>query len=182
MAGSGKFSRIKNHGNIIFKSRFLRNLSKVERYEFLQLCHRRTYQKEEHIYYQGDPGTGMYFIEEGEVQLITQAGENHEEFTHTIRSPQSFGVLSIGYEFRRFATAKCMSQCTLLGFFKPDLETLKKRQPHIAVKFMETVAMITMQQLSTAIEELKATSDARRIIALQYDTYYENEPPKESNF
>lgn len=175
MAGSNKFTRIKNQGNIIFKSRFLRNLSKVERFEFLQLCHRRKYQKDEHIYYQGDPGTGLYFIEEGEVQLITQGGENTEQYTHVIRSPESFGVLSIGYEFRRFATAKCLTDCILLGFFKPDFETLKKRQPHIAVKFMETLAMIAMQQLSTAIDELNESSEAKRIIALQYNTYYDDQ-------
>ncbi|MBN2731423.1 MAG: cyclic nucleotide-binding domain-containing protein [Balneolaceae bacterium] len=175
MSGSDKFSRIKNQGNIILKSRLLQNLSKVECYEFLQLCHRRDYLKDEHIYYQGDPGTGMYFIEEGKVQLITRNEENEETFSHTIESPESFGVSSIGYEFRRFATAKCLTDCTLLGFFKPDFETLKKRQPHIAVKFMETLAMIAMRQLSTAIDELKDTSDAKRIIALQYGTYHDDE-------
>ena len=182
MTDSDKFSRIKNQGNIIFKSRFLRNLSKVERFEFLQLCHRRKYQEDEHIYYQGDPGTGMYFIEEGEVELITQGEKNQDQYTHIINAPESFGVLSIGYEFRRFSTAKCLTNCTLLGFFKPDFETLKKRQPHIAVKFMETLAMIAMQQLSTAIDELSETSNAKRIIALQYNTYFDDHPEDENGF
>lgn len=175
MSGSDKFSRIKNQGNIILKSHVLHNLSKVECYEFLQLCHRRGYQKDEHIYYQGDPGTGMYFIEEGKVQLITKGGENEEQFSHTIESPESFGLLSIGYESRRFSTVKCLTDCTLLGFFKPDFDTLKKRQPHIAVKFMETLAMIAMYQLSNAVDELKDSSNAKRIIALQYGMYYDDE-------
>jgi CRP-like cAMP-binding protein len=173
MSGSDQFKRIKGQSNIIFKSRFLSNLSKIERYEFLQLCHRRNYTKNDFIYHQGDPGTGMYFIEEGRLQLSTNVEEG-EEVTHTIQSPESFGVLSIGYEFRRFATVRCLTDCTLLGFFKPDFETLKKRQPHIAVKFMETLAMIAMRQLSTAIDELKSDSDAKRIIALQFYEYYDN--------
>lgn len=173
MASSNNFSRIKNQGNIIFKSRFLSNLSRLERFEFLQLCHRRNYAKDEYIYYQGDPGTGMYFIEQGEVQLITTSGREDEEYTHKISAPESFGVLSLGYEFRRFATARCLTDSTLLGFFKPDFETLKKRQPHIGVKFMETLATIAMQQLNTAISELSESSKAKRVIALQYNTFYE---------
>lgn len=174
MFGSDKFKRIKDQGEIIFNSGFLGNLSKIERYEFLQMCHRRTYKKGEFIFHQNDPGTGMYFIEKGKVQLITQA-EDGNEFTHNIESPESFGVLSIGYEFRRFASAKCETDCTVLGFFKPDFETLKKRHPLIAVKFMETLAMVAMRQLSIAIDELKDFSDAKRSIALQFNSYFEDD-------
>lgn len=174
MLGSDQYKRIKDQGNLIFNSPFLNNLSKVERYEFLQLCHRRNYQKEEFIYHQGDPGTGMYFIEEGKIRLLTEIEESDETINRTISAPESFGVLSIGYEFRRFATVQCLSDCTLLGFFKPDFETLKKRQPHIAVKFMETLAMVAMHQLNTTIDKLKGGPEAHRVIKLLFDTYYDN--------
>ncbi len=171
MLSSDKMKRIKNQGNVIFKSHFLRNLSQVERYEFLQLCHRRSYTEGEFIFHQGDPGTGMYFIEDGQVQLIADL-DSDNEYTHAIGSPKSFGVLSIGYEFRRLYTAQCLSDSTLLGFFKPDFETLKKRQPFIAVKFMETMAMLSMRQLNVAIDELRQHEDAKAIISRQFDAYY----------
>ena len=72
MIGTKKLKSIKNQSEIVFQSRFLKNLSPVERYEFLQLCHRRTYKAGEYIYYQGDPGTGMYFIEDGKIELIIE--------------------------------------------------------------------------------------------------------------
>jgi CRP-like cAMP-binding protein len=172
MLDSSHFKQIKNQGSIIFKSRFLKNLSKIERYELLQLCHRREYTKGESIYYQDDPGTGMYFIEEGSLELTTES--DGKSYTHTLEAPDSFGALSIGYEFRRFSTAKCMSNCVLLGFFKADFETLKKRQPLIAVKFMETLAMLSMRQLSIAIDRLK-TKPAEGDIPLQFDAYYDKE-------
>jgi CRP-like cAMP-binding protein len=182
MLGSDKMKRMKDQGNIIFKSRFLVNLSKVERYEFLQLCHRRSYTEGEFIFHQGDPGTGMYFIEDGQVQLITDM-DSENEYSHSIGSPESFGVLSIGYEFRRLYTAQCRSDSTLLGFFKPDFETLKMRQPFIAVKFMETMAMLSMRQLSVAINELREHGDAKNIISRQFDAYYSNnEDQKEGIF
>jgi CRP-like cAMP-binding protein len=75
MFNSKKLDQIKAQGRLIFKASFLENLSKAERYEFLQLCHRRTYKAGEYIYYQGDPGTGMYLIEEGSIELIVDDDE-----------------------------------------------------------------------------------------------------------
>lgn len=174
MFKSDRLKAIKNKGNIIFKSPFLNNLSKVEQYEFLNLCNRRKYKKDAFIYYQGDPSTGIYFIEEGTVELTVNNGSTKSgtEFSHTIKAPESFGTLSIGYEFKRLATAKSLSSSILLGFFKSDFETLKKRHPHIAVKFMETLATIALRQLSMATKELDDNSPAKKTIALQLQHYY----------
>ena len=182
MLDSDKLNNFKHQANIVFRSRFLANLSKVERYEFLQFCHHRTYDKGEHVYYQDDPGTGMYFIKDGSVQLITDDVNSDATYTHTLEAPDSFGALSIGYEFRRFATAKCVTDCTLMGFFKPDFETLKKRHPQIAVKFMETVAMLSMRQLSIAIERLNQTSGDHQKTPLQFDAYYDNQDDNNTMF
>lgn len=173
MFGSDQFNTMKNKADLIFNSRFLKNLTSVERSEFLQYCHRRKYKKNDHIYYQGDPGTGMYFIEEGQVELIVEADSNNdrEKQSRIIDSPESFGALSIGYELRRISSAKCLNDCILMGFFKPDFETLKKRHPSIAVKFMETLAMIAMKQLEIVTNELKRVSTPERAFALQFKTY-----------
>lgn len=177
MLGSKRLESIKNQGKIIFNSRFLKNFSSAERYEFLQLCHRRKYKEGEFIYYQGDPGTGMYFIEDGKVQLIIEpeADSEKDEFTFKLETSESFGGLSIGYELRRFSSAKCMTDCILLGFFKPDFETLKKRHPAIALKFMEKLAMIAMKQLDISTKALQSHRGKVEAYRLQFETYYQSE-------
>lgn len=174
MIGSKKLKSIKNQSEIVFKSRFLKNLSPVERYEFLQLCHRRTYKAGEYIYYQGDPGTGMYFIEDGKIELIIES-EEQEKPTFTLEAPESFGALSIGYELRRMSSAKCLSDCILLGFFKPDFETLRDREPKIAVKFLEVLSMIAMKQLEKTTQTLREHSNMSTAFTLQFETYYSGE-------
>lgn len=174
MFGRKRYKKLKKHGEIIFNSRFLMNLSPLERYEFLQLCHRRNYKENEFIFYQGDPGTGMYFIESGKVQLIAEPesdsqGDSH---TYTLEAPESFGALSIGYELQRISSAKCLTDCILLGFFKPDFETLKKRHPKIALKFMETLSQIAMKQLEITTKELKNAVGTERALSIQFETYY----------
>lgn len=172
MFGSEPLSSMKKKGRIIFNSRFLQNLTILERSEFLQYCHRRKYKKNEYIYYKGDPGTGMYFIEEGKVELILEVESDQDQspYSYTIEAPESFGALSIGYEIRRISNVKCLTDCTLLGFFKPDFETLKNRHPVIAVKFMETLAMVAMKQLEIVTNELKRQVGAKHALSLQFES------------
>jgi CRP-like cAMP-binding protein len=74
-----KVKRLKDQSNIVFKSKFLGNLNPAERYEFLQLCHRRSYKEGEYVFYKNDPGTGMYFIEKGNVELTIGNPDDNEQ-------------------------------------------------------------------------------------------------------
>lgn len=170
------FKRVKNQTNIIFKSEFLSELNMTERYEFLQLCHRRKYKSGEYIFYQNDPGTGMYFIEEGNVQL--EVVNNLEDpdtgvVTFMLEPADHFGSMSIGYDLRRMSSAKCLTDCTLLGFFKPDFETLKNRHPEIAVKILESIANLAMKQLELTMRKLCETADTKTAFAIQFETHYQ---------
>lgn len=172
-----KLKHLKDQSNIVFKSRFLANLNPAERYEFLQLCHRRSYKEGEYVFYKNDPGTGMYFIESGNIQLTI--GSNDQETTEEIlsqielKSPESFGALSIGYNLRRKSSAKCITDCDLLGFFKPDFEVLRDRHPHIAVKFLQTLSNIALRQLETTSKKLAEVASEQEALNIQFQTYYE---------
>ncbi|MAO64630.1 MAG: hypothetical protein CL666_06495 [Balneola sp.] len=176
-----KFSRIKDQTNIVFKSKFLKNLSPAERYELLQLCHRRKYKEGEYVFYKNDPGTGMYFIEKGTIELTIGEDEKEKEPEHndlirqlTLQSPDSFGALSIGYDLRRKSSAKCLTDCELLGFFKPDFEVLRDRHPQIAVKFLQTLTNIALRQLETTAKKLAEVAGEQTALNIQFKTYYED--------
>jgi len=163
---------------MIFNSSFLSDFTTTERYEFLQLCHRRKYKENEYIYYQNDPGTGMYFIEEGSVRLeVVNDLDDPEtgQVTYDLQAPNVFGSLSIGYDLRRMSSAKCLTDCMLLGFFKPDFETLKKRHPQIAVKFLEAISSLAMKQLEITMRKLCETADTKTAFAIQFQTHYQDE-------
>lgn len=180
MFGSKKLEYFKNKCRVIFKTRFLATLTTMEKVEFIQLCHRREYKEGEYIYYQNDPGTGMYFIEQGKVQLIVEGAPEEEETPDFIlEAPESFGALSLGYELRRMSSAKCLTDCVLLGFFKSDFETLRNRNPRIAVKFLEILSMIALKQLNKTTEALIEATSATKAFSLQFKTYYEQENQEE---
>ena len=166
------FKKIKNQSSIVFNSSLLAELNPMERYELLQLCHRRKYKEGEYIYYQNDPGTGMYFIEEGTVRLAvsdgTDGSEDLSQYHVDLLAPSEFGTMSIGYDIRRLSSAQCQTECTLLGFFKPDFETLKKRHPETAVKFLEAVSTQAMRQLEQTMRKLTEILDIKEAFSLLY--------------
>ncbi len=167
------FKKIKKQSSIVFNSQLLTNLSPLERYELLQLCHRRKYKEGEFIYYQNDPGTGMYFIEEGNVRLAVTDGidENVENHFHLdLTAPSEFGTMSMGYDIRRLSSAQCLTDCTLLGFFKPDFETLKKRRPETAVIFLESVSTKTMQQLEFTMRKLTEVLTVKESFSILFNS------------
>lgn len=166
------FHTLRKQTGVVFKSRFLAKMAVHERHEFLQLCHRRKYKAGEYIYYQGDPGTGMYFIEEGMVDLIVESTDPHvEKPTFTLSPSDTFGALSVSYEIRRMSSARCVTDCTLLGFFRPDFETLRDRHPSIAIKFLEVIAMIAVRQMEQTTKRLLMATDLPTAYSLQFDTY-----------
>lgn len=177
---NSKFQKMKKQSNIVKNSELLKNLSITERYELLQLCHRRTYKSGEYVYYRNDPGSGLYFIEEGKIQLqvedkaINQNPEegNSEPYSITVESPQEIGLVSIGYETKRLSSAQCMTDCTLLGFFTPDFETLKKRNPQTAVKFLEASSNRIMRQLDLSMQKIIEISDTKTAFQIQFETQY----------
>jgi CRP-like cAMP-binding protein len=175
--------KIRKQGNIVLNSKLLSDLSLTERYELLQLCHRRRYKEGEYIFYQNDPGTGMYFIEEGAIQLTVTnnlAETENDQYSITIHAPREIGTMSIGYEIRRMASAKCVTDCVLLGFFKPDFETLKKRNPETAVKFLEAVSTRVMKQLELSMRKLTEVTDTKTAFSIQFESQYEIDQESEN--
>jgi CRP-like cAMP-binding protein len=174
----GKLKELQMRSRVIFKSRFLKHFNPLDRYEFIQLCNRRKYKAGEYIYYQGDPGTGMYFIEEGAVELIVETGEDiptAEKPRFKIDSPESFGALSIGYDMRRLSSARCLTDCVLYGFFKPDLVTLSSRHPQIGIKMLSVLNAISLKQLQITIQKLSQITNSGTSHSLQFETYYDAE-------
>lgn len=175
---ASKLKRLRNQVQIVFNSKFIKNLSPAERFEFLQLCHRRTYKQGEYVFYRNDPGTGMYFIEDGTVELTFTSGEDENEENEVkegfvLETADSFGALSIGYDLRRKSSAKCITDSTLLGFFKPDFELLMERHPQIAVKFLQTLSNIALRQLERATNKIEELSDAYTAVKIEFEAYYE---------
>ena len=122
-------------------------LSRRELAAVTRILYRRTYEAEEIIFHQGDPGLGMYIIVRGMVGIVSQpAGHTLAE----LHDGDFFGELALLDELPRSATATARRPSTILGFFQPDFFALVERHPRLGVKILLRLARMVGRRLRVA--------------------------------
>ena len=108
--------------------------------------HLRTYRREEHIYYENDPGLGLYVIQQGRVRLLAAEQQETRVELGQMGPHGMFGTLSIFGDFRRLETAQAMTEACVFGFFRPDLKNLTKRNPKAGAEITMALARHLAEQ------------------------------------
>ncbi len=113
--------------------------------------HRRTYQPGEVLYYERDPGLGLYVIEHGQVRL--SADWEQERMDMRVAGPNDlFGALSLVGDFRRMETAEATTEVRVLGLFQPDLDSLTQRRPQAAIEILQALTQLLATQYIELID------------------------------
>jgi CRP-like cAMP-binding protein len=144
------------------------SLTTRELKEVAAIVHKRQYRTGEPVFYQGDPGLGMYMIQEGEVSIALGSKDALEEELAVLTEGDFFGEIALMDESPRTANALCKSDCTLIGFFRPDLFELIEKKPRLGTKIVIKLAEIIAQRLRKTDKELsKIKSQLDRLEAEQ---------------
>lgn len=143
-----------------FSSRDIKNIEKI--------VHLRKFKKDEIIFKEYEPGTGMYIIKTGSVRITKhrkeEGGVSEEEVITNLKWNDFFGELTLVEKTRspRTASAYANNECELVGFFKPDLLEVIERNPRLGVKIILGIAeiigsrlRITTASLTEKKEEIK---------------------------
>lgn len=123
----------------IFMDLTFKELKQVER-----ILHRRTYQTDEIIFKEHEPGVGMYIIEHGKVN-ITLGKEN--KLLVLLSDGDFFGEMALILEGQRTASAIATEPTKLLGFFQPDLFNLMDTSPKIGNKILRRLSQMIAERL-----------------------------------
>ncbi|MFA7420944.1 MAG: cyclic nucleotide-binding domain-containing protein [Melioribacteraceae bacterium] len=107
----------------------------------VKLMHNRIYASGEMIFHQGDPGTGLYIIINGQVSIKQEEEGNTWELTKLSRG-DFFGELALLDNERRSATAIAMEETQVLVIFKPDLDNFISNNPREGIKILKGMAHI----------------------------------------
>ncbi len=139
------------------------DLSWLELRRLELILHERVYHPDEIIFYEGEPGVGMYLVRSGEIALVKdEAGKERP----SPRDPSStssqvpvgrplakfhqgdfFGEVALLTELPRSATARAVEGTVLLGFFRPDLLNLLTSHPKMGTKVLLRISQIVAQRL-----------------------------------
>ena len=120
--------------------------------------HRRTYRRGESLYYEGDPGLGLYVVESGRVRLVSDAESGRTRNLRELDANDMFGELSILGDFRRLETAETVTEARVLGFFRPDLKNVMRRHPKAGTEIVMALARRVAAQHVEAVRLLEEQS------------------------
>ena len=128
----------------------------------LNIIHGRNYLSGEYIFYQGDPGIGLYVIREGEVQ-ISRSGTNGMEINlATFKKGDFFGELALVDGEKRSASAIAKTDVKAVVIFKPDLDEFIEKYPKKGIKILKGISNIIARRLRTLNEDYFSLQSNRK--------------------
>ena len=131
-----------------------KDLSKRDCTLLINIVHNRIYVEGEYIFYQGDPGLGMYIIRDGEVEIKREGTSNKTVTLAKLKKGDFFGELALVDGEKRSASAIAKKDTKLAVIFKPDLEDYIEKLPKKGIKIMRGIAEIIAARLRKVNEEL----------------------------
>jgi len=110
-----------------------------------------------------------YIIQDGEVSIAILGKDGNEQELAMLGDGDFFGELALIDESTRSANAVCRTDCTLIGFFRPDLFELIEKENTLGIKIVMKLAEIVAQRLRQnrqrtfkSEESIRATSNTKR--------------------
>lgn len=128
-------------------------LSKKELGILINIIHNRNYVAGEYVFYQGDPGLGLYIIDEGKVKVQRKYDENQTISLAAFTKGDFFGELALIDGEKRPASAVCETETKLAVIFKPDLDEFINNYPKSGIKILRGIAEIIAQRLRKLNED-----------------------------
>lgn len=127
-------------------------LSRKELSAVESILHRREYDPDEILFHQGNPGVGMYIIQEGTIDILYEpTGDTLAELT----DGDFFGELALLNETPRSATAISRADSVLYGLFRPDLLDLVERDPSLGVQILLRMGQVLSERLIHTNEQVQ---------------------------
>jgi CRP-like cAMP-binding protein len=122
------------------------DLDKRSRFQLESLIHLRSYNAGEVIFETGDPGSGMYVIRSGAVQIFTRSN-NAEVILASLGQKEFFGETTLASPSKRTASARATEPTVLIGLFRADINELAKRNPAVAYKITLSLSRVIGERL-----------------------------------
>lgn len=136
----------------IFEGLGFNDLKKIE-----LVVHKRTFMPGEIIFYERQPGAGMYIIKKGWIKLTKTVNEEKVKISE-LKDGEFFGEMSLLDEYPRSAEATAVEKTEALGIFRPDLFDLIENNPKLGYKILLRLSKRLASRLrETTEKKLKET-------------------------
>lgn len=125
----------------------------------------RRYAAGELIFSEGDPCTGLYVIEAGDVRIFKTSAGGREQVLTVEHAGSSVAELPVFDGGMYPASASAANDCSMLFISRNDFRALCLEHPEVALKVLRMVGL-RLRRLVAIIEELSFTTVRHRLAAL----------------
>ncbi len=112
----------------------------------MKVLHNRIYAANEYVFFQGDPGIGLYLIIRGEI-LITEEMNGERFDLSLLTRGDFFGELALLDDEKRSASAIALKDSQLAVIFKPDLDEFVETHSKDGIKILRGLSQIVATRL-----------------------------------
>jgi len=132
----------------------MRSLSADEREKLIPLFKFEVYPTGKVIFREGDPGTKMYLVLNGVVQIEKGVDESNSTRLARLGRGEVFGEISVLDRSPRTASATAYLDTELLTFSRQQVDSITTEHPGVAAKIFLGVAQSLAHRLRTADDEI----------------------------
>jgi CRP/FNR family cyclic AMP-dependent transcriptional regulator len=119
----------------------------------INIIHHRNYVAGEYIFYQGDPGLGLYIIRQGSVTIQRKKEDGDVVSLASFSKGDFFGELALIDGAKRPASAVSISDTQLAVIFKPDLDEFVENYPKSGIKILRGISEVVTTRLRQLNED-----------------------------
>ena len=118
-----------------------------------RILHERTYRDGEYIFEERKPGTAMYIMRDGIVEIVRRKRNGEEVPIVTLEPPATLEELAVvGTDVVHWTSARACGPVSLVAIGRPDLEDLGRNFPLLANKILKKLAHIIAMRLQIVLE------------------------------
>jgi CRP-like cAMP-binding protein len=144
------------------------------------IVHRRQYVKDEFVFYQGDPGLGMYVVEKGKVGIVVVGEDGTQKEITEMSNGDFFGEIALLDESPRSASVVVKEDSALIGFFRPDLFEIIEKTPKTGLKIVVKLAEMIGERLRNMNNEFSKLRAELELVKQQKEKSDEKADSKKS--
>ena len=125
-----------------------------------EIVHVRRYDARETVFEEGDPGSGMYVIRSGKVQIFTRNAQGTEENLALLGPGDFFGETTLTAPATRSASARTSETAELIGLFRADLLDAAQKYPVMANRILMGLTRVISERLQSAAQEIRRLKES----------------------
>jgi hypothetical protein len=130
------------------------DLSQGDLKRLARILHKRTYRDGEYIFEEGKPGTAMYIVRGGVVEIVRRRRNGEEVPLVTLEPPAALveELAAVGEDVVHWTSARARGPVSLVAIGRPDLDALGRNFPLLANKILKKLAFIIAMRLQMVLE------------------------------